>query len=64
MCLFKPGDIVKWRPIGREEYDETVAAVEKGKFAPRMRDVTFSLDEFHADMDGYNAKLTGVLNGR
>ena len=64
MCLFKPGDIVKWKPIGRDEYDETVAAVEKGKFAPRMRDVTFSLDEFHNDMDGYNAKLTGVLNGR
>jgi hypothetical protein len=28
MCLFKPGDIVKWKPIDREEYDATVAAVD------------------------------------
>ena len=64
MCLFKPGDIVKWKPIDREEYDHTVAAVEKGRFNPRMADVTFSLDEFKKDMDGYNAKLMGALNGR
>jgi len=64
MCLFKPGDIVKWKPIDREEYDHTVAAVEKGRFSPRIADVTFSLDEFKADMDGYNAKLMGALNGR
>jgi len=37
--------------------------VEAGRFAPRMRDVTFSLDEFHRDIDGYNRKLEGVLNG-
>ncbi len=61
MCLFKPGDIVKWRPIGRDEYDATVADVDAGKFAPVMRDVTFSLDEFQADMNGYNAKLMGAL---
>jgi urea carboxylase len=63
MCLFKPGDIVKWKPIGREEYDHDVAAVEKGRFAPRMRDVTFSLDEFHRDIDGTNKKIVGALNG-
>lgn len=61
MCLFKPGDIVKWRPIGRDEYDATIADVDAGKFAPVMRDVTFSLDEFQADMNGYNAKLMGAL---
>ncbi len=64
MCLFRPGDIVKWKPIGREEYDETVAAVDKGKFNLKMKDVTFDLAEFKKDMDGYNAKLMGVLNGR
>jgi urea carboxylase len=63
MCLFKPGDIVKWKPISREEYDNDVAAVEKGRFSPRMRDVTFSLDEFHEDIDGTNKKLVGVLYG-
>ncbi|MCA3573596.1 MAG: carboxyltransferase domain-containing protein [Aestuariivirga sp.] len=64
MCLFRPGDIVKWKPIGREEYDATVAAVDKGKFNLKMKDVTFDLNEFKKDMDGYNAKLMGALNGR
>ena len=31
---------------------------------PKMKDVTFSLDDFKEDMDGYNAKLMGALNGR
>jgi len=29
-----------------------------------MKDVTFDLAEFKKDMDGYNAKLMGALNGR
>ena len=40
-----------------------VAAVEKGKFKLKMKDVTFDLSEFKKDMDGYNAKLMGALNG-
>jgi hypothetical protein len=28
-----------------------------------MKDVTFDLSEFKKDMDGYNAKLMGALNG-
>ena len=63
MCLFNPGDIVKWRPIERSEYDAIVADVDAGKFSPRMANVDFSLDDFHADIDGTNAKLTGALNG-
>jgi urea carboxylase len=63
MCLFNPGDIVKWKPITREAYDQAVADVEAGKFAPLMRDVTFSLEEFQQDIDGYNRKLDGVLHG-
>jgi urea carboxylase len=63
MVFFRPGDIVKWKPIDRVAYDAAVADVEAGRFAPRMRDVTFSLDEFHRDIDGYNRKLEGVLNG-
>jgi urea carboxylase len=64
MCLFKPGDIVKWKPISREEYDDTVARVEKGRYTPKIKDVTFSLDAFHQDIDATNAKLVGALNGR
>jgi urea carboxylase len=63
MCLFRPGDIVKWRPIDRAEYDAIVADVEAGKFSPKVADVDFSLDAFLADIDGTNAKLTGALHG-
>jgi urea carboxylase len=63
MCLFNPGDIVKWRPIERVEYDEIVADVDAGKFSPKMAKVSFSLDAFQKDIDGTNATLTGALNG-
>jgi acetyl-CoA carboxylase, biotin carboxylase subunit len=63
MCLFKPGDIVKWKPIDRPAYDEAVADVEAGRFSPIIRDVSFSLTEFNRDIDGYNRKLEGVLHG-
>lgn len=63
MVFFRPGDIVKWKPIDRTAYDQAVADVEAGKFAPLMRDVTFSLDEFQLDIDGYNRKLEGALYG-
>jgi urea carboxylase len=63
MCLFKPGDIVKWKPIDRAAYDQATADVAAGRFAPLMRNVTFSLSEFNRDIDGYNRKLDGVLHG-
>lgn len=63
MCLFRPGDIVKWKPIGREAYDAAFADVDAGRFVPLMRDVTFSLNDFNADIDGYNRKLNEVLHG-
>lgn len=63
MCFFNPGDIVKWKPITREEYDQTVADVEAGNYAPAIADVTFDLAEFNKDIDGYNAKLEGLIHG-
>ncbi len=63
MCLFRPGDIVKWKPIDRAAYDQTVADVEAGRFVPRMRDVTFSLADFQQDIDGTNKNLMGALYG-
>lgn len=63
MVLFRPGDIVKWKPIDREEYDQTVADVEAGKFQPRICEVSFALDEFEKDIDGYNRKLQEALYG-
>lgn len=61
MVFFKPGDIVKWRPIDREEYDAITADVQAGRFEPRAKDVVFSLDDFNADMDGTNASLMEAL---
>ena len=63
MCLFKPGDIVKWKPIDRVAYDQTVADVEAGRFVPLMRDVTFSLADFQANIDATNKNLMGTLYG-
>ena len=62
MVFFKPGDIVKWTRISREEYDQCVADVQSGRFAPRIRDVVFSLTDFNRDIDGTNARLEEVLH--
>lgn len=62
MVFFKPGDIVKFKPIDRGAYDQAVEDVDAGRFAPVIRDVVFSLDEFNADIDGTNARLQEVLH--
>ena len=62
MVFFRPGDIVKWKPIDRAEYNSDVAEVEEGRFEPRIRNVTFDLSAFNADIDGTNAQLMEALN--
>lgn len=62
MVFFKPGDIVKWKPIDREEHDRIVAEVETGTYVPRIAEVDFDLDAWNADVDGTNAKLMEALN--
>jgi urea carboxylase len=64
MVLFRPGDIVKFKSIGHDEYDQAVADVDAGRFVPAMREVSFDLREFQKDIDGYNAKLERAINGR
>ncbi|WP_193370435.1 5-oxoprolinase subunit B family protein [Pelagibius marinus] len=61
MVFFKPGDIVKFKPIDRKSYDAAVAEVQAGSFAPKSSSVRFSLDDYNADIDGTNAKLMGAL---
>ena len=63
MVFFRPGDIVKFKPIDRDQYDAAVEEVDKGQFSPPIREVKFDLREFSKDIDGYNAKLEGMLNG-
>ncbi|MEP3278807.1 MAG: allophanate hydrolase subunit 1 [Stappiaceae bacterium] len=63
MVFFKPGDIVKWKPIDRAEYDHIVAEVEADTYAPRIANVDFDLEAFNADIDGTNRKLMEALHG-
>jgi urea carboxylase len=62
MCFFKPGDIVKWKPITRQEYDRDLAAVQAGRFDLNIRPVRFSLDGFLADPDATNQRLMEALH--
>ena len=63
MIFFKPGDIVKFKPIDRDTYEQAVEDVETGRFEPRVRDFTFSLEDFHRDVDGCNANVGEALYG-
>lgn len=63
MVFFRPGDIVKFKPIGRDAYDLAVEEVDTGVFSPPIREVSFDLREFQSDMAGYNAKLEAKING-
>ncbi|MGR8921998.1 MAG: 5-oxoprolinase subunit B family protein [Gammaproteobacteria bacterium] len=61
MVVCRPGDIVKFRPIERAEYDDISERVGRHAYSPPMREVRFELAEFEAGIDAYNARLTGVL---
>ena len=63
MIFFKPGDIIKFKPVGRDSYDAALEEVERGKFEPPIRPVTFSLNDFHADPASTNAEILGALHG-
>jgi urea carboxylase len=63
MIFFKPGDIIKFKPVGRDGYDAALEEVERGKFEPPIRPVTFSLNDFHADPASTNAEILGALHG-
>jgi urea carboxylase len=63
MIFFKPGDIVKFKPVDRDGYDAAVEAVNAGKFEPPVRPVTFSLDAFHADPTATSGRILEALHG-
>ncbi len=63
MIFFRPGDIVKFEPVGRERYDAIVRDVEAGRFEPRTRPASFDLAAFHRDPAGTNAQLLETLHG-
>jgi urea carboxylase len=61
MVFFRPGDIVQFKAIDRQTYDQAVAQVDAGSFALRMAPVEFSLDAFSEDPVGYPKRLQEVL---
>jgi urea carboxylase len=63
MVFFRPGDIVKFKPVNRDGYDQAVEDVDKGRFSPPIKEVKFDLREFQKDIAGTNARLEGVLYG-
>ena len=40
-----------------------MADVAANKFTPLIREVSFDLEEFNKDIDGYNRKLEEALHG-
>ena len=63
MTFFRPGDIVRFKPVDREGYDQAVRDVESGRFDPTIRPVTFDLRAFSQDPVATNRSLDEVLHG-
>lgn len=64
MVFFRPGDIVKFRPVPEEEYRAVEASVAAGTYRYRIAPVSFDADKAVADPDGYGATLVEALDGR
>ena len=60
-AVFRGGDILKFRPIDRAEYDAIREQVAARAYRYRIVDVEFEPTEFFADPDAYNAGLLARL---
>lgn len=63
MVFFRPGDIVKFRPIDETEYHDIRAQVEARSYRFHQAPVRFAVEDFLKDPDGYNSGLLEALNG-
>lgn len=63
MVFFRPGDIVKFKPVAEDEYNEIQEQISAGTFRYRQAPVTFELSKALADPEGYNQALMEALNG-
>lgn len=63
MVLFRSGDIVKFKPIGEDEYHEIAKQCEAGTFRYRRTEFEFDLDRWTADPDTYNSAIMEALDG-
>lgn len=63
MIFFKPGDLVKFKPVTQEEYEVIQGQVEDGSFRYRQAPVEFALADALADPEANNRKIMETLNG-
>jgi len=63
MVFFRPGDIVKFRPVDETEYRRIQDEVGAGTFRYRQAPVQFDLQRALADPAGYNQEILERLNG-
>ena len=63
MVFFRPGDIVKFKPVTEAEYNSIQAEIAAGTFRYRQAPVTFDLAKALANPEGYNKELMEALNG-
>ena len=61
-AIFRAGDVARFQPIGREEFDELRAKVEEKTARYRIADVDFRPRAFFDDPDGYTAELVRRLD--
>ena len=57
--LLKPGDILKWKSITRDEYDRIWARIETGTYRFPIRKVTFEPDTYLQDPKGHTKAIMG-----
>lgn len=55
--LLKPGDILQWRSVDREEYDEIWNGIESGTHRFKVREVVFEPETYLKDPKGYTKSL-------
>lgn len=63
MVFFRPGDIVKFRPVDETEYREIQKEVDAGSYTYRQAPITFELQRALEDPAGYNREILEQLNG-
>jgi len=63
MVLFRSGDIVKFTPVGEDEYRDIQKQCEDGTFRYKRTDVEFDLAGWTADPETYNAAIMEALDG-
>lgn len=63
VIFFRPGDIVKFRPVDEAEYRDIQAQVEAGTYRYRQAPVTFDLERALDNPSQYNKDIMEQLNG-